>query len=439
MNKKVTLLFTAILMLTLTSCASVNINSGVLDEEIIENPETNIHYVSSNIEDQGSARIIGDLAKEYIETHPLTTYNPENVQVPDLQRKIQLLGASNDLPTMFSYESGTALEDLIDSGLVLNIEDTFRDLGIYDELKPATVELLKSIVDDKGLYTLPLEINVEGFWYNKQMFTQYGLKEPKTWDEMLEAAKIFKRNGIQPFSLAGKEKWPITRLINGYVIRKYGYDVMKRVNKGELAVTSSGFIEAASIVQDMSLKGYFGATPNSVSADASVDLFLQGRAAMMYTGSWQLRDFNDPQRNKIGEDNIGLFNIPLVQNGVGTLADWPLNAGLTTSFAASTYNESVGDWMKYVFSRYGDKAMNDLGIIPGFKVHNMPEDIPPLTSLAMKRIDEAKQGALWFEAYFDAKAQSTAWNNAQRLIFDSSYTPLMYMEELQEVLDKQMN
>lgn len=422
---------TAICLL-LVSCSSGSYGS----DEQISDPTRVIHYVSSDLEEQ-QPRIISEQAREYEKKHPNMKYEFESVNTSDLVQKIQLLAASNDLPEIFSYESGRPLEQLADNGFILDIEKVFRELGLQNELNPAAVKLLKSMVRDKGLYALPLEINIEGFWYNKDLFAEYGLAVPETWDDLLHVAEVFKSHGIQPFALAGANKWPITRLINGYVIRKYGYDAMQRVARKELKVTEPGFVEAAAIVQQMAQQGYFGKYVNTTETDEASTLFLEGKVAMFYTGSWSLRDFNSSLKNQIGTDAIGLFNIPLVKGGVGTKDDWLMNAGLATTLSAASYDDTMKEWLKAVFTGYGDKAMKEYGVISGFNVQNMPADVPRLTQLAQETIDSVKNGALWFEALFDPDTQTIAWNNAQLLIVSKDYTPEMYMQDLQAALDKQ--
>jgi ABC-type sugar transport system, periplasmic component len=405
-------------------------------DETQADKKTDIVYIS-NEEVGSSVEIIRQLSEEYEAEHPNVRFSIEAIPEGDLSQRITLLAASNDLPALFRYQSGRPLLDLIRSDSVLNLEETFKELDLYDRLNPAAVELLKSAVDGAGLYALPLEMNIEGFWYNKAIFERYGLKEPQTWDEMLRIAETLKAAGIQPFSVAGKDKWQITRLINAYAIRKIGVDAMEQVDKGTLKLTDPRFIEAASVVQDMGLKGYLGRAVNTLDVNAATDLFLQGQAAMYYSGSWLLRDFNVPERNKLGAENIGFFSIPLVEGGAGQLDEYPMNAGLTTSFSKAAYTEEVGDWMKDVFEEYGDRAMSELGMVTGFNVESMPENVPPLTRMVQEKIEGVKRASGWFEAKFSTKAQLLAWNNAQLLVTDSRFAPTRYMTELQAVLDSE--
>lgn len=388
-----------------------------------------IDFLTEDRPDQGESKILLDLDEEI----PETELETETIEHANIMQQISLLSASNDLPELFKYESAQ-LEELIDNGQVINMEKTFKDLGIYDELTPGAVDLLTQLSGDRGLYALPVELNIEGFWYNKKMFEENNLEVPTTWEEMMEVSAKLSEAGIQPFSVAGKEKWPITRFLNGYVIRYYGPDVMERVKKGELSVTDEGFVEGAQLVQEMNEKGYFGKGTNTIDADTALDIFLQGEAAMYYSGSWDLANFNNPERNQIGLENVGMFNIPLVEGGKGTLDDWSMNAGLTLSASAEKYDEQMGEWMKQIFSEYGDKAMEE-GIITGFKASEIPDDISQLTKETMDKINSVENAALWFEARMDAESKALAEDNAQ-LLLTGQMSPEEYLEALKSQLEK---
>jgi raffinose/stachyose/melibiose transport system substrate-binding protein len=187
----------------------------------------------------------------------------------------------------------------------------------------------------------------------------------------------------------------------------------------------------------MESQGYFGNNVTKVNYDAALDLFLLGKAAMFYMGSWELSDYNDPIKNKIGKDNIGFFNTPLVKEGKGTLEDYSMNTGLTLSFSKTAYEPSEADWMKAIFGAYGNRAISETGMLTGFKVDRMPANIPALTKMVQLKLDDAQEGALWFEALFDSKTQSVAWDNAQLLVTGDAMSAQEYMNELQKALDEQ--
>ncbi|MGO4375254.1 ABC transporter substrate-binding protein [Paenibacillus sp. MCAF20] len=261
-----------------------------------EPDEIPISYITSGGNAQ-STSIMEALTAKYAIDQPHVVFEYEELGSTELPSKLQLLAASNDLPVMFSYPSGKPLLQFIESGAVLDLSELFDELGIRNKLLPSAVDLLTALVDGKGLFALPLEMNIEGFWYNKKLFAELNIPEPTTWSDMTIAADRFLEAGIQPFALAGKEKWPITRLINAYLIRKIGPDAMQSVDQGQLKLTSPEFVEAAEEIKRMAFKGYFGQEASKIDFKQATDLFLNGQAAMFYSGSWSLRDFDNEVRN----------------------------------------------------------------------------------------------------------------------------------------------
>jgi raffinose/stachyose/melibiose transport system substrate-binding protein len=399
-----------------------------------EPDDISISYITSGGNAQTTS-IIEELTAKYATDQLHVVFEYEELGSTELPSKLQLLAASNDLPVMFSYPSGKPLLQFIESGAVLDLSDLFDELGIRNKLLPSAVDLLTALVDGKGLYALPLEMNIEGFWYNKKLFAELNIPEPTTWSDMTKAADRFLEAGIQPFALAGKEKWPITRMINAYLIRKIGPDAMQRVDQGQLRLTSPEFVEAAEEIKRMSFKGYFGQEASKVDFKQATDLFLNGKAAMFYSGSWSLRDFDNEERNRIGADQIGFFSIPLVHGGQGKKSEYPVNAGLTASFSKEAYNEQVGQWIKFVFENYGDYASGK-GMITGFRVTEAG-DATPLNRMIQQKLNSVTKGALWFEALFTTNEQRTAWDNAQLLITGPEYSAVQYMSDLQATIDEQ--
>lgn len=379
----------------------------------------------------GRHGLFGRLAQECIkQTGAGITYEAQGIPQTDLRQKLQLLAASNSLPTIFPVDEPSFVAQLYKNGQVADLEEVFKKLGILDKVSPAALVLQKSIGGGKFL-SLPLELNIEGFWYNKKLFAAQGLNVPVTWDQMMAAAEKFKAAGIQPFAASGDQKWPLTRLINGYVARKYGPDVMERVASGELKVTDAGFVEAAKAIQDMGKKGYFGQGVNTVDYQTALDTFMQGKAAMFYMGSWALRDFNDP-KNKVDINNVGFFNFPVVRGGKGSINDWSINTGIGVVLNAK-YDTAADPVLKCVLSNWGDRALAEMGQISGFKVTKTPANLSPLTKATLQKLNTAKSAYLWFEGKMSAKAAAVATDNVQLLV-TGDMTPENYMAELQKAL-----
>lgn len=420
------------LMITLFSACG-NKNDIEKEKVSLSQPKT-IKFLSMWKENEGPAKILIDLTNEYKKQNPNVNLEVEVVQQTDLVQKVKIAAASGDLPDLFCYESGKPLSELAKEGAVVDIGKAFEKIGIFNQIDSVSVELMKQLSDSHSMYGIPRELNFEGIWYNKKIFEANHLSVPTTLPELLDVAQKLKNQHIQPFVVAGKEKWPITRLINMLVMRKLGTDAMLKVAKGDLSLNSPDFIWAAKVVQDMAAKGYFGNGVNTIDYGNACDIFLNEKAAMIYNGSWFIRDLNNEEKNRLlGRDGVGFFNFPTVDGGIGTLGDYSANCGIIVAMASDKYDEQTADWAKFVFSKFGDYAMNTQGVISSFKTNNFPNDLPPYTRLSLAERAKIQNTGLWFEGKFDTRTQDLAYNNAQLLVL-GRITPEEYMEKLDQAV-----
>lgn len=331
-------------------------------------------------------------------------------------QQLQLL-ASQDALSDLQMAAGTPalMQEFIAGGKVLNLSEALEELGVSDRLVPAAESTVKALYGDGNLYALPTEFNIEGFWYNKEILAANGLEEPETWDDLVDAAATLKDAGIQPFAAAGKDGWPITRLVGDYIVRDLGPDALQKVADGEAKLTDPEYVAAADKVAELGKAGYFGDAVGSIDYNASLNLFLTGKAAFYYMGSWVLANFNDEEQNQIGADNIGFARFPAVEGGAGSIDQVPANVGIPVMFAEKNYDEDAAAWLKCIAEGYGDTALNDSGVISGFVVDNPPTGLPATTQLVQEQIANAPSSVLWFEALFTPKATGISQNNGAGL------------------------
>ena len=60
-------------------------------------------------------------------------------------------------------------------------------------------------------------VTYTGVFYNKELFEKNGLKVPTTWSEMMDVSKKLQDSGVAPFTLAGKDVWPLGMVANGFI------------------------------------------------------------------------------------------------------------------------------------------------------------------------------------------------------------------------------
>jgi hypothetical protein len=64
--------------------------------------------------------------------------------------------------------------------------------------------------------------NKSTVWYSVSAFKNAGIKPPKTWPELLNAAKTLRASGTPAFSVGGSEGWTLTDLFENVYLRTAG-------------------------------------------------------------------------------------------------------------------------------------------------------------------------------------------------------------------------
>lgn len=357
----------------------------------------------------------------------------ETVPQSNLDQQLQLKAGQADLPVLYSAGNAPALtQTLAESGHVADFEELFAELGLMDSIEPAAISTIENLYG--GFRVLPFEYNIEGIWYNTQIFAEHGIEEPQTWDELVAAAETLDAAGVQPFSASGEQGWPLTRLISGYLFRALGPDALQKVADGEASLTDPEYVEAAQNIADLGAAGYFGEGVGSIDMATSENQFLNGSAAMFYMGSWFLSQLNDEEANQIGIENVGFMPFPGVDGGAGDRSQLAANVGLPVTMNPDARTDDTDAWLACIVESYGSAALGQENRISGFTLNEDVPDVPELTQQVQELITSTDTTVLWFESLFSAEATTTSQRNAAPLV-TGSVTAEDFMAMVQSDLD----
>ena len=139
------------------------------------------------------------------ETESGYTVNQVAIQNDTYKEKLVIAMSSGECPDMYSSWSGGPMYEYIDSGFAQPIDDLLDQSDVKDKLLDAAIEQGSY---NGHVYAIPyLNVSLAGIFYNKDMFKQYGLEEPKTLADLENICATLKENGITPFALANASKW----------------------------------------------------------------------------------------------------------------------------------------------------------------------------------------------------------------------------------------
>ncbi len=242
---------------------------------------------------------------KYVEQNPDVEVNVQEIPTEEFKTIIKTKFASDDAPDIFPVFSGDEAESYYENGYLADLSDMEDVVARFEEGADSTLR-----TEDGALYGLPIEIQLILGYYNKDLFEQYDLEVPKTWDELLNICEVFQENGITPIALGHKEEW-VTQMIS------YGLNATKiqvkdpEFYKGTADGTSkfaecSGFLDTLEKYQDLIEKGYIQEGSLSTTADQQYEMFVREEAAMTFTGTWG----NAAIENLGPEFELGGFQIP---------------------------------------------------------------------------------------------------------------------------------
>lgn len=222
-----------------------------------------------------------------------------------------------DPPSTFQVHGGAELnEGWVAAGKMVPLNDLYEKNeweGKFPE------ELIDMVSKDGKIYSVPLNIHRGNvIFYNKKVFEEHGIKEPKTFEEFIAAAEKLKAAGITPMALGDKNTWPATQIFENTLLSVLGPDGYKKLFEGEIPFDDERVIEAAK---------KFGKILDYVNEDHaarnwqdSAQLVANGEAAMLNMGDWAKGYFVNDLDMETGKD-FGFFEFPGTKGEFAVITD----------------------------------------------------------------------------------------------------------------------
>ena len=422
MSKKLICTILALAMLlSLVGCGGGSAGSGT--NTVADDGSRIVHVLTCWDENSDNTQVLVQTTNRYNETNPETPIQLqiEVVAQDSMNQQLSVLSASNALPDVFVTGTQEYIDTYVGQGWLKSIDEVMSEYSV-NTLTPEKRQALLDLTKQDALYVMPCDQSIEGIWYNTQIFEQYNLKIPATIDEFMDVCATLQSNGVQPMVCPGKEKWPITRLIGAYATMAGGVNAVVDANNGDLSWGSEPFLQAYTWLAKMGELGYFGQGVTTVDTNTANSLFLSGRAAMYYNGSWFTSNLNS-EENQIGE-NVGIFAFPTVSGGTGEANTYTTSYGMYWCFKNESYDDAVGAWMAYLLQNYGDVAMEVQGRLTAYTLNSEPE-VDYFTNVVLEAQKAQTGSGVWPEYAMPTSVQDVEYSNAQMLILNQ-ITPEAY-------------
>lgn len=256
--------------------------------------------------------------------------------------------ASGEMADLCLYNSGAKLGEL-------SPEENFIDIS-GEEWAGRLNDMWKSSVNggtDGACFGIPVTSTQSGaILYNKEIYEEYGLEVPHTWDDFLANCEILKEAGETAMIGSIGDSWTIqvTYLGDHYNVLAENPDFAKEFEAGTAKyATSEAGVKSFQKLED--LQPYFNEDYTATTYADACDMLVNGDGAHYIILSQALSSIYD----LYGEDvnKIGLFGIP---------GDDPENHGLTVWTPSGIYgNANSGkteDILRFMEFYTSDEALN---------------------------------------------------------------------------------
>jgi len=274
-------------------------------------------------------------------------------------QKLRILAASNALPEMFDAEADTTLIEIASTGVLLDIDDLFKELN-YNRM--LDIGLNYARLPNGKLYSICWENNIEYIWYNKDLFARAGIeKTPETFDEFLDVCERLSVAGIAPISVSGINGWPVFRYIAFIPFRLTGNAFIDNLRDGQARMSDPVGIQAATFLQTLGTR-YFQPGWPTCDYTTALQNFLSGNAAMYNIGTWQFGSFRDENRELKPE--YGFFYMPTMNGAINGRTDMVAHAGTGTSVRKDKFDDQLKHFLKFMLDKFPETSFYETGAFP---------------------------------------------------------------------------
>ncbi|QGQ99492.1 extracellular solute-binding protein [Paenibacillus psychroresistens] len=231
-------------------------------------------------------------------------------------------------------------------------------------------------------YGAALDVSTFGVYYNKKIFANLQLEQPKTWNDFVELCSKIKQSGISPIIGGFKDTWtiqgvyiPIAATAEFEKNPKFEMDLYE----GKVKIDGPEVNGALNKFKQIAQGGFFNPDALTIGYEESTAQFIDGKGAMHLMGSWTPGVVD----SKTKDFQMGFFALP-DENGKTVMAAAPdkqVSINAKTAYPIKA---------KYLLSLLLDKDMLAL-YSKNIALSAFKDVIAEYTNPAMKEVQKALQ------------------------------------------------
>lgn len=294
-------LSTAMLGTILTGCgkSTSDMKKGAANSEDNEITITfGIHVADPAAQEPVTNEIVNAFNEQYIGQYKVVF---EAAEKSAHSTNLKLKASEGALPQVFWVDAAEAPE-YAKAGSILDLSEFLSEYEEVDKSLDSSVK--ESFYKDNMQYGLPYQCNVEGFFYNKAVYTDTGITEPKngtTYEEFLTMIEKLNAKDITPIAQGSTDTYAIWAFLP--MLERYGYsEYIQDILEGNEKFNNESLVKCFEKMQELGEASAFPDNMSTLSYFDAKERFKAGETAMFDTGAWDCSELDEA----IGE-NVGFW------------------------------------------------------------------------------------------------------------------------------------
>jgi ABC-type glycerol-3-phosphate transport system substrate-binding protein len=162
--------------------------------------------------------------------------------------------------------------------MVADLTELWLESGLSEAVPPAIQRL--TAYQDRQFY-VPVGFGWKAIYYNKQIFADYNLRPPETWDEFLALCETLLANGEVPLAISGSEAWPIYSWFEYLNLRLNGAEFHRNLLAGKERYDDPRVRRVMETWRMLFDNGYFIEERNALGGLSSMTAIIRGDNGML--------------------------------------------------------------------------------------------------------------------------------------------------------------
>ena len=237
-----------------------------------------------------------EIIEEYKTIYPDVKFEVNEYENEKYKSIIRDTLVTNEGPDIFFSWGYNFLKEFVQADKILDITDYYKKFGYEEEINS---DVLSGFTFDEKIYGIPIQGFNVVLYVNRNLFEQYNLEYPKTYEELLDVIEVFKANNIVPISIGGQEPWVLSFMYLTLAVREEGVDEAIESVEGTHYSIGEGYEIASNKLIELVDREAFGDEFLSLTSNRATFNFIKGEAAMLFSGSFSVDDIE-----KMGSDII---------------------------------------------------------------------------------------------------------------------------------------